>query len=57
GRVNLKRKEPTELAQLATKGVFGELLPHARGLRFESPRVGFPSRWESVELCPIDASI
>ncbi|GJX29385.1 meiosis-specific protein ASY3, partial [Tanacetum coccineum] len=33
------------------------LLPHARGLRFESFRVGFPSRWEFVRFCPIDASI
>nr|GEX89441.1 RNA-directed DNA polymerase, eukaryota [Tanacetum cinerariifolium] len=49
--------ESTELAQLAIKGVFGRLLPHARGLRFESLRGGFPSRWESVGFCPIDASI
>ncbi|GJU48028.1 hypothetical protein Tco_1217583 [Tanacetum coccineum] len=26
-------------------------------LRFESLCGGFPSRWESVEFCPIDASI
>ncbi|GJY29663.1 hypothetical protein Tco_0405430 [Tanacetum coccineum] len=31
--------------------------PHARRLRFESLRGGFPSRWESVRFCPIDASI
>ncbi|GKA21903.1 RNA-directed DNA polymerase, eukaryota [Tanacetum coccineum] len=30
---------------------------HAKGLRFESLREGFPSRWESVGFCPIDASI
>ncbi|GJZ43416.1 hypothetical protein Tco_0590671 [Tanacetum coccineum] len=35
----------------------GRLLPHARGLRFESVRGGFPSRWESVGFCPIDVSI
>ncbi|GKC83545.1 hypothetical protein Tco_1139262 [Tanacetum coccineum] len=34
-----------------------ELLPHARGLRFESLREGFLSRWESGGFCPIDASI
>ncbi|GJW75905.1 RNA-directed DNA polymerase, eukaryota, partial [Tanacetum coccineum] len=39
------------------KGVLGRLLPHARGLRFESLRGGFPSRWESMGFCPIDASI
>nr|GEV48978.1 RNA-directed DNA polymerase [Tanacetum cinerariifolium] len=33
------------------------LLPHARCLRFESLREGFPSRWESVGFCPINASI
>ncbi|GJW40399.1 vesicle-associated membrane protein 711 [Tanacetum coccineum] len=35
----------------------GRLLPHAGGLKFESLRGGFPSRWESVGFCPIDASI
>ncbi|GJX25551.1 hypothetical protein Tco_0231847 [Tanacetum coccineum] len=35
----------------------GRLLSHARGLKFESLRGGFPSRWESVGFCPIDASI
>nr|GFA44404.1 thioredoxin-like protein CXXS1 [Tanacetum cinerariifolium] len=34
----------------------GRLLPHARGLRFESLRGGFLSRWESVGFCLIDAS-
>ncbi|GJX68559.1 hypothetical protein Tco_0304286 [Tanacetum coccineum] len=29
----------------------------AISLRFESLREGFPSRWESVGFCPIDASI
>ncbi|GJU01017.1 hypothetical protein Tco_1111355 [Tanacetum coccineum] len=33
------------------------LLPHARVVRFESLREGFPSRWEYVGFCPIDASI
>ncbi|GJY76309.1 hypothetical protein Tco_0481425 [Tanacetum coccineum] len=35
----------------------GRLLPHARGLTFESLREGFPSRWESVGFFPIDVSI
>ncbi|GKE74343.1 hypothetical protein Tco_1536384, partial [Tanacetum coccineum] len=35
----------------------GRLLPHARGLKFESFCGGFPSRWESVGFFPIDASI
>ncbi|GKA03843.1 hypothetical protein Tco_0676624 [Tanacetum coccineum] len=35
----------------------GRLLPHARGLGFESLRGGFLSRWESVRFCPIDALI
>ncbi|GJY54366.1 hypothetical protein Tco_0446030 [Tanacetum coccineum] len=33
------------------------LLPHARGFKFESLRGSFPSRWESVGFCPVDASI
>ncbi|GKA99115.1 hypothetical protein Tco_0827052 [Tanacetum coccineum] len=33
------------------------LSPHARGLKFESLRGGFPSRWESVGFYLIDASI
>ncbi|GJY00632.1 putative hydrolase/acyltransferase [Tanacetum coccineum] len=44
-------------AQLATRVSLGRLLPHARGLRFESLRGGFPSRWEFVGFCLIDASI
>ncbi|GJZ94867.1 hypothetical protein Tco_0667070 [Tanacetum coccineum] len=35
----------------------GRLLPRARGLKFESLRGGFPSRWEYVGFCPIGASI
>ncbi|GKE94899.1 hypothetical protein Tco_1579754, partial [Tanacetum coccineum] len=35
----------------------GRLLPHARGLMFESLHRGFPSRWESVGFYLIDASI
>ncbi|GJU61787.1 hypothetical protein Tco_1243622 [Tanacetum coccineum] len=36
-------EQPSGLAQMATKGNFGELLPHARGLEFEPHRGGFPS--------------
>ncbi|GJR02048.1 hypothetical protein Tco_0525032 [Tanacetum coccineum] len=35
----------------------GRFLPHARSLRFKSLRGGFPSRWEFLGFCPIDASI
>ncbi|GJW65040.1 hypothetical protein Tco_0116924 [Tanacetum coccineum] len=42
---------------LLTRVSLGRLLPYARGLRFESLRGGFPSRWGSVGFCPIDASI
>nr|GEY26684.1 glucose-methanol-choline oxidoreductase, FAD/NAD(P)-binding domain protein [Tanacetum cinerariifolium] len=37
--------------------LLGRLLPRARGLKFESLRGGFPSRWESVRFYIIDASI
>ncbi|GJY11643.1 hypothetical protein Tco_0380952 [Tanacetum coccineum] len=51
--------QPKRLAQLSwpPRVSLGRLLPHARGLRFESLRRGFPSRWESVGFCTIDASI
>ncbi|GKD25774.1 hypothetical protein Tco_1231988, partial [Tanacetum coccineum] len=32
----------SRLAQMATKGILRRLLPHAGGLEFEPPRVGFP---------------
>nr|GEV74756.1 putative ribonuclease H-like domain-containing protein [Tanacetum cinerariifolium] len=35
--------EPSGLAQMATKGTLGRLLPHARGLGFKPRRRGFPS--------------
>nr|GEV90658.1 hypothetical protein [Tanacetum cinerariifolium] len=35
--------EPSGLAQMATKGNLGRLLPHARGLGFKPRREGFPS--------------
>nr|GEY22810.1 hypothetical protein [Tanacetum cinerariifolium] len=35
----------------------GRLLPHERGLKFESLHGGFHLMWESVGFCIIDASI
>ncbi|GKC45731.1 hypothetical protein Tco_1063453 [Tanacetum coccineum] len=35
----------------------GRLLPHARGLKFESLHRSFLSRWESIGFYPIDALI
>nr|GFC17542.1 hypothetical protein [Tanacetum cinerariifolium] len=40
---NLEYREPFRLAQMATKGNLGRLLPHARGLEFKPRRGGFPS--------------
>ncbi|GJU25696.1 hypothetical protein Tco_1164317 [Tanacetum coccineum] len=34
-----------------------EIMRNILDERFESLRGGFPSRWESVGFCPIDASI
>nr|GFA24471.1 hypothetical protein [Tanacetum cinerariifolium] len=38
-----RNKRQSGLAQMATKGNLGRLLPHARGLGFKPRRGGFPS--------------